>query len=192
MKKAKYSFFHKASKEDDIPLVLPKLIINSSEIARTEPIKFLGVLLDENLSWKTQTKYIENKISKNIGILFKARSFLNKKSLLSLCYSYIHSYINYGSVSWGSTCRTNLKKINSQQKHALRIIFNKSKFEHTSELFKSSKILNVCKLNIFNTAVFMHRIQGKSALSIFLPKFRKRPHSYPTRFSHLKLCKTYP
>ena len=110
---------------------------------------------------------MQNKISKNIGILFKARPFLNKKSLLSLYYSYIHSYINYGSVSWGSTCRTNLKKINSQQKHALRIIFNKSKFEHTSELFKSSKILNVYKLNIFNTAVFMHKIQGKSAPSIF-------------------------
>ena len=53
VKKNKYSFFHKSSKKDNIPLVLPKLNINSSEIARTESIKFLGVLLDENLSWKT-------------------------------------------------------------------------------------------------------------------------------------------
>ena len=181
-KKNKYTFFHKPSKKDDIPLVLPKLNINNSEIARTESIKFRGALLHENLSWKTHIKYIENKISKNIGILFKARPFLNKKSLLSLYYSYIHSYINYGSVTWGSTCRTNLKKINSQD---LRIIFNKSKFEHTSELFKSSKILNVYKLNIFNTAVSMHKIQGKSGPSIFFLKFRKPSQSYPTRFSHL-------
>ena len=121
----------------------------------------------ENASWKTHIKYIKNKISKNIGILFKARSSLNKRSLLSLYYSCIHSYINYGSISWGSTCRTNLKKINSQQKHALRIIFNKSKFEHTSELFKSSKILNVYKLNNFNTAVFMHKIQGNPHQTYF-------------------------
>ena len=156
------------------------------------PGLFLCVFLDENLSWKTHIKYTENKISKNIGILFNARPFLNKKSLLSLYYSYIHSYINYGSVSWGSTCRTNLKKINSQQKHALRIIFNKSKFEHTSELFKSSKILNVYKLKIFNTAVFMHKIQGKSTPSIFLPKFRETSHSYPTRFSHVNYVKPIP
>ena len=84
--KNKYWFFQKPSKKDDIPLVLPKLNINS-EIARTEPIKFLDVLLDENLSWRTHIKYIENKISKNIGLLFKARPFLNKKSLLSLYYS---------------------------------------------------------------------------------------------------------
>ena len=84
------------------------------------------------------------------------------------------------------------KKINSQQKHALHIIFNKSKFEHTSELFKSSKILHVYKLNIFNTAPFMHKIQGKLAASIFLPKFRKHSHSYSTRFSHLNYVKPVP
>ena len=72
VKKTKYSFFHKPTKTDDISLVLPKLNINNREIARTESIKFLGIFLDENLSWKTHIKYIKNKISKNIGISFKA------------------------------------------------------------------------------------------------------------------------
>ena len=56
VKKTKYSFFHKPSKKSDIPLVLPKLNINNREIARTESIKFLGALFDENLSWKTDIK----------------------------------------------------------------------------------------------------------------------------------------
>ena len=43
----KYSVFHKPSKKDDIPLVLPKLNINNREIARNESITFLVVLLDE-------------------------------------------------------------------------------------------------------------------------------------------------
>ena len=50
-KKTKYSFFHKPRKIDDIPLMLPKLTI-SNVIERQEFIKFLGVLLDENLNWK--------------------------------------------------------------------------------------------------------------------------------------------
>ena len=45
VEKTKYSFFHKSSKKDNIPLRLPKLIINSYEIQREESIKFLGVLL---------------------------------------------------------------------------------------------------------------------------------------------------
>ena len=43
-------FFHKRSKKDDIPLSLSKLKINNYEIKRVESIKFLGVLLDKNLT----------------------------------------------------------------------------------------------------------------------------------------------
>ena len=60
LKKIKYSFFHKPSKKEHLALVLPKLNVNNKEIARTESIKFLGVLLDKNLSWKTHIKYIES------------------------------------------------------------------------------------------------------------------------------------
>ena len=47
--------------------------INNHEIKRAESIKLLGVMLDENLTWKPHIKYIENKIAKNIGLLFKAK-----------------------------------------------------------------------------------------------------------------------
>ena len=47
--KTKYSFFHKTSKKDDIPLKLPRLQINNYNIERIPSIRFPGVLLDENL-----------------------------------------------------------------------------------------------------------------------------------------------
>ena len=121
--KTKYSFFHKPSKKDNIPLVLLKLSICNNEIKQSESIKFLDVFLDENITWKDH--YTENKIAKNIGLLFRSKPYLTKKCLLSLYYSYIHTYISYANIIWGSTYISNLKKINSQQKHAIRIIFNK-------------------------------------------------------------------
>ena len=48
VEKTKYSFFHKPSKKDDIPLCLPRLIISNYEIQREESIKFLAVLLDQH------------------------------------------------------------------------------------------------------------------------------------------------
>ena len=123
--------------------MLPKLTISNHVIERQEFIKFLGVLLDENLNWKEHIKYTENKIAKNLGLLYKARPFLERNALLALYYSYIQTYINYANIAWGSTCRTNLKKINSQQKHAIRIIFNKNKFVHTRKIFKEQSILDI-------------------------------------------------
>ena len=182
-KKTKYSCFHKPSKKDDIPLMLPKLTISNHVIERQEFIKYLGVLLDENLTWKEHIKHTENKIAKNLGRLYKARPFLERSALLALYYSYIQTYINYANIAWGSTCRTNLKKINGQQKHPIRIIFNKNKFAHTREIFKEQKILNIYQLNILSNIIFMHCVENKTAPSIFLTKLCNPSHVYPLNLS---------
>ena len=78
-KKTKYSFFHRPSKKDDIPLCLPKLIINNYEIQWKESIKFLGILLVQHLTWKKHIKFSDNKFAKSTGILYKARPYLEKK-----------------------------------------------------------------------------------------------------------------
>ena len=189
VRKTKYSFFHKTSKKDGIPLKLPRLQINNYNIERISSIKFLGVLLDENLSWKDHIKYTENKISKTIGILYKARDYLSKESLVSLYYAYIHTYLNFANLAWASTIRTNLKKIHSQQKHAIRIIFHKDKFSHTKEPFVQNKVLNVYQLNILNNLIFMHKVRNGNAPTVFLPKFQTPAHPYPTTFSKLNYIK---
>ena len=61
VKKTKYTFFHKNSIKDDIPLKLPALKIANREIERTNAIKFLGILLDENISWKNHIRSVEKK-----------------------------------------------------------------------------------------------------------------------------------
>ena len=52
-------------------------------------MKFPGVLLEDNLSWKEHIKYLENKITKNIGLMYRAKPFLDEESLLALYSSYI-------------------------------------------------------------------------------------------------------
>ena len=89
--KTKYSLFHKASKTDDLPLLLPKVLITDKEVERVGSIKFFGVLLNEHLSWKEHIMYTENKLAKNVGLLYRAKPFLGKYSLLTLYYSYIHT-----------------------------------------------------------------------------------------------------
>ena len=186
--KTKYLFFHKPSKRDDIPLLLPKLNINNSEIKHSECLKFLGVLLDENLCWKEHIKYIESKIAKNIGLLYKPKPYIDKHSLLSWYHSYMHSYNNYGEIAWGSTTRANLKKIYSQQKHAIRILYSKDRLSHTRELFKPCKVLNVYQVNIWKNLVFMHQINSCTVPTIFLNKFKKPTHNYPTNFAGTNYC----
>lgn len=70
-----------------MPLIPPKLQIKSQPIERAVSIRFFGFLLDEHLSWKKHDKYIENKVSKCIDLLYK------ESSLPVLYYSYFHSIV---------------------------------------------------------------------------------------------------
>ena len=45
---------------DSLPSQLPTMTFNNIEIKRENPIKFLGVIIDENLTWKNHTEVVEN------------------------------------------------------------------------------------------------------------------------------------
>ena len=103
----------------------------------------------------------KNKIAKFIGLIYKTKPYLDKDSLSALYFSCIHSYINYANLVWGSTNRTYLRKMNSQQKQALSLIHNKDRLYHSKELFESWEILKIYKLKLFNAAVLTHKIKKK-------------------------------
>ena len=57
------------------------LMVGNNNIERTSSIKFLGVMLDEHISWIDHVRTIANKIAKNIGLLYHVSQFLNEDSL---------------------------------------------------------------------------------------------------------------
>ena len=67
---------------------------------------FSGILLDENMTCKNHESCVENKISKKLGILYKARWLLQKKCIKQLYFSFVHSYLNCGNIAWASTNKT--------------------------------------------------------------------------------------
>ena len=109
--KTKYVLFHKAKSKDNLPLVLPDFFINDVKIKSENSLKFLGVIIDENLTWKTQVELVENKILKSVGTLFKAVRSLNSKSLRSIYFAVVHPYINYANIAWASTNKTYLNRV---------------------------------------------------------------------------------
>jgi len=125
-------------------------------------MKFLGVLLDENVTWNNHINFIENKISKNIGILYKAKPYLNQICLKYIYYSFIHCFLNYANIAWCSTNKTKIKKLFTKQKHAIRIITNAHRLSPSQPLFNNLKILNVYQMNIYHILIFMYQVKNKN------------------------------
>ena len=111
-------------------------------VERASSIKFLGVRINENLTWRDHIHTIENKIAKNIGLLYQGKHYLDENYLKQIYLAYIYVYLNYSNIAWASTHKTKLKKVQSKQKHALIIKFNQSKTSLSKSLFLTLNALN--------------------------------------------------
>ena len=81
VKKSHYIVFHPKQKKIDHQLILQ---INNQTIEQVQATKFLGYIIDEEITWKKHIQYLSNKLSKSIGILKKARKPLYTSTLIRL------------------------------------------------------------------------------------------------------------
>ena len=112
----------------------------------TDSTKFLGVMIDQHLSFEAHIKFIKGKISRGIGILYKAKKLLAKTTLMTLYYAFIYPYFTYCITVWGNTYQTMLDSLIKCQKRAVRTISGAGKYDHTHPIFQDLKLLTLKRL----------------------------------------------
>ena len=158
-----------------------KLMINGIELERVSEIKFLGVLIDNKLSWKPHINYIKAKISKSIAILNKTKYLLNKTSLYTLYCSFILPYMTYCVEIWGNTYKTNIHPIFILQKRAIRIIHKTAYREPTNPLFVQLKTLTFLDLIDYKTIQIMFKANNHQLPHGIQELFQLRESKYNLR-----------
>jgi hypothetical protein len=159
------------------------LSIDDKLITRKQQVKFLGVLLDENLSWKPHIDYVCNKISKSIGVIYRAGFNLSPSTKLSLYYTLIYQYLNYCNIVRSSTYVTNLQRILILQKRIVRLLTNSVFYAHAAPLFNKLNLLDIYKMFSLHTGRFMFCYHNKLLPPCFFNLFNanKQVHNYNTR-----------
>ena len=129
----------------------------NSYIRKTDSTKFLGIVIDKNLTFKEHINNISSKVSKSIGILYKLNHSLPSDILKILYNSLILPYLSYGIESWYGAPRYMTNKIFILQKKAIRAVHGLPYSSHTNNHFKTDKILklqDLYKLNLCSQLFF--------------------------------------
>ena len=166
---------HSSAKKRLLPSTLPTLSIDGTIIKHDVVTKFLGVYIDENVTWKHHIDYVSNKVSKNIGILYKARELLDQISLRQLYFAFVHSYLNYTNIAWASTHKSKLEQLFRHLKYVARVINFKDRYTHANPLLKELKALCIYKLNLFNILCLMYKCKNASCPSILCDLYTPKP-----------------
>ena len=103
--------------------------------------KYLGILLDENLSFTYHIDYLCKKLSRGLFYLKRIKSLVNEKDLKTIYFTVFHSHLLYCSTIVGCTSISNIKRICTLQKKAIRIITSSKYNAHTAPLFNELKIM---------------------------------------------------
>ena len=85
-------------------------------------MKYLGVSIDNKITWIPHITYARNKVSKCIGIMFKARNDLKRDTLINLYHLYIYPYLIYCIEAWGNATNCHLEQLYLTQKKVARLI----------------------------------------------------------------------
>jgi len=69
--------------------------INDKTITRTTCVKYLVVFIDDKLTWSNHIAYLENKLSRSVGVFYRIRQYLSDSALKSLYFNFVHSHLQF-------------------------------------------------------------------------------------------------
>ena len=175
--KTKFMIFH--YRQRNITNFIPDLQINNHHIERVSEFNFLGITLDENLSWNNHIQKISNKISRNVGCLYRLKHFLPLHTLKLLYNSLILPYLQYGVLLWGFK----FARIFKLQKKAVRAITRSKYNAHTDPLFQNLELLKIEDIFKINLLKFQFKLVNEKLPHYFSTIFTKDElsHNYNTR-----------
>lgn len=151
--KTKYILY---SYRGDVNLNFP-IMLGTSEIAKVDDIKYLGVILDKRLCFTNQINSMSLKISRAIGMLGRLRQFYPTKILKSLYYVFIHPYFMYGIEVWYGAPAYVTDKLKILQKRAVRYVNCLEYRAHTQPSFQEMNLLPLDKLYEYCIGVYMFK-----------------------------------
>lgn len=159
IKKTNFMIFR--SKNKKLPKGEVKIKIEDKPIERVDHTKFLGVIINDRLTWDDHIKTICNKASKSIGIIYRIRHNVPACTLINLYYTLIHPYYEYCNIVWGSNSSSSFQCLERNQKRAIRAVVFANRYSHSAPIFTKLHVLTIAQINKLQTACFVYKATNK-------------------------------
>lgn len=147
------------------------LFLNGLLIKKVDNCRYLGVIIDDELSWREHIQSVYNKLIKYTSIFYKLRQMLPSKILRDVYFALVHSHLMYAIEIYANTSPTYLHKLSVLNNKLLRILQYKSRRASVLDLYSDYNTLPVHELHLQQILLFVFRVV-------------KPPHRIPSVFKN--------
>ena len=158
--KTNFVIFHAKGKPKNTVVTL---LINKKAIDEESYVKYLGILIDSQLTFKNHIDELSKKVSRAVGVLYKLSPFVTPKILINVYYAIVYPFLLYGITVWGNASKTKLEPIHLMQKKIVRLITNNDGLPwngplcHTLPLFHKLKMLKIYEIYKAQVSKFVYK-----------------------------------
>ena len=158
------------------------ITIDDKNVYPISSLRYLGIILDDRLSWQPHIKEVVTELSRAVGIIHRLKKLMPKSTLRSVYFAVFHPHLQYVIGIWGQAHTSYLDRIRVLQNKAIRILSSVGHMTRLAPLYKNLNILRVDDLCTYELAKIVHKTFHHNR-----PDFNKHftcsssVHSYGTR-----------
>jgi len=148
-----YTLFSKRIKDQNLFIQL-----EGSPIPQVDEVKYLGVLLDKDLSFSAHCHYVKSKLVKLTSVFYYISRFINIEDAKTIYFAYALPYIQYGIEVFGHSSQKNILILQSAQNKLLKILCKKTMYDSPRELHEQLNIFNIHELAVYFNCNFTYKM----------------------------------
>ena len=153
--KTSFTIFH--SRKNGNHACIDSFYFNGTRIRKSNFTKYLGLVIDENLTWKQHVNDLRNSLLKYIGIFYHISDILPVDTAVQIYYSFIYSRLTYAIEVYGTACATVLKPLQTFQNRILKLLLKKPRRFSTNQLYFDYNILKIKDIHTYCMGVIVFK-----------------------------------
>lgn len=155
-----------------------------SVIKQVDEAKYLGIIFDNNLSFKTQTKKVLKNMATGIKTIYTIRNFVPLQTRLVLLNALVLCHLYYPCVLFSGINNTLMSSLDKQINWAVKACCFKRKYDSSTQLKKSNGILPAQKQIEYMCLTYFWKLVNNQSAAFTNLRFP----NFPLRYNERKLC----
>jgi hypothetical protein len=133
--------------------------LGDSVIKKVDRFRYLGLMIDSEISWSDHANFIALKIAPFVGLIRRVRPFISENVAMQLYYAHIHSRLIYCLPVW-SSCSIEMKmRLQRLQNKCIKAIKRKPRLTPSCDLY-DDKFLSFLQLCDYESILFIHKVKS--------------------------------